>query len=114
ALDQAKTDFEEATQQIRLNLTSAKSNYRFAIDKFENSKRNLELAERVERKNQMKFEEGISSSFELRQAQLQLYSAQQQYFQSMLDLINEKANLETALNIPQLRISTKEIKKQQL
>lgn len=112
ALDQAKTEFEETKQQLKLDLTAAKSNYRYAIDKYENSKRNLDLAERVEHKNQLKFEAGISSSFDLRQAQLQLYSAQQQYIQSMLDVINEKTNLETVLSIPQLRITSKEIKNQ--
>ncbi|MDX1783054.1 MAG: TolC family protein, partial [Aequorivita vladivostokensis] len=58
----------------------------------------------------IKFTEGLSSSFDLRQAQTQLYTAQQQYFQAMLEVINEKANLETVLNIPQLRINWEEIK----
>ena len=110
ALDQAKTDFEQTEQQIRLDLTTARSNYQFAIDNFENSKRNLELAERIEAKNQTKFTEGISSSFDLRQAQRQLYTAQQQYFHSMLNVINEKANLETVLNIPKLRINASEVR----
>lgn len=109
ALDQAKTDYEETVQKLRLALTSAKSNYQFAIDKYNNSKRNLALATRIEQKNQTKFTEGMASSFELRQAQLQLYSAQQQYFQSMIDVINEKANLETVLNLPELRESVNEI-----
>lgn len=112
ALDQAKTDFEQSKQEIKLDLTSARSNYQFAIDKYENSKRNLQLAERIENKNQIKFTEGLSTSFDLRQAQTQFYSAQQQYFQSMLDVINEKANLETVLNIPKLRIDSKTIKEQ--
>lgn len=110
ALDQAKTDFEQTEQQIRLDLTAARSNYQFAIDNFENSKRNLELAERIEAKNQTKFTEGISSSFDLRQAQRQLYTAQQLYFHSMLSVINEKANLETVLNIPKLRINASEVR----
>ncbi|MDN3723280.1 TolC family protein [Aequorivita sp. SDUM287046] len=110
ALDQAETDFEQTKQQIKLDLTTARSNYLFAIEKYENAKKNLQLAERVENKNQIKFMEGLSSSFDLRQSQTQLYTAQQQYFQSMLDIINEKANLETILNIPQLRISSEEIK----
>ncbi len=110
ALDQAKTDFEQTTQQIKLDLTSAKSNYQFAIDTYENSKKNLALAERIENKNQIKFTEGLSDSFDLRQAQIQLYTAQQQYFQAMLNVINEKANLETVLNIPQLRMEHEEIK----
>ena len=110
ALDQAKTDFEQTQQQIKLDLTTARSNYQFAIENYENSKRNLELSERIEDKNQIKFTEGLSSSFDLRQAQTQLYTSQQQYFQAMLNVINEKANLETVLNIPELRINHQEIK----
>lgn len=110
ALDQAKTDLDQTKQQIKLDLTTAQSNYQFAIDTYENSKKNLELAERIEMKNQTKFTEGLSTSFDLRQSQTQLYTAQQQLFQSMLNIINEKANLETILNIPQLRISSEEIK----
>lgn len=110
ALDQAKTDFEQTKQEIKLDLTSARSNYLFAIEKYENSKKNLQLSERIENKNQIKFTQGLSTSFDLRQAQLQLYTAQQQYFSSMLDVINEKANLETVLNIPELRQGADEIK----
>ncbi|CAM3251765.1 TolC family protein [Aequorivita lipolytica] len=110
ALDQAKTDFEQTKQEIKLDLTTAQSNYLFAIENYENSKKNLGLSERIENKNQIKFTEGLSTSFDLRQAQIQLYTAQQQYFQSMLEVINEKANLETVLNIPQLRINSEEIK----
>ncbi len=110
ALDQAKTDLDQTRQQIKLDLTTAQSNYQFAIENYENSKKNLALAERIENKNQIKFTEGLSTSFDLRQAQTQLYSAQQQFFQSMLNVINEKANLETVLNIPKLRINYEEIK----
>src|SRR5690606_3617642 len=98
ALDQANTDLEQTKQQIKLDLTTAQSNYQFAIDTYENSKKNLALAERIEGKNQTKFTDGLSTSFDLRQSQTQLYTAQQQYFQSMLNIINEKANLETILN----------------
>ena len=99
ALDQAKTQLEQTKQQIKLDLTTAQSNYKFAIDNYENSKKNLELAERIEKKNQTKFTEGLSTSFDLRLAQTQLYTAQQQYFQSMLKVIAAKAELESILNI---------------
>jgi len=103
ALDQAETELEEAVQNITLELNTAKSNYQFAIENYENSKKNLSLSERIEGKNQIKFTEGLASSFDLRQAQIQLYTAQQQYFQAMLEVINSKASLETVLNTPQLR-----------
>ena len=74
-----------------------------SFESYENAKKNLDLAERIEHKNQIKFSEGLASSFDLRQAQTQLYTAQQQYFQSMLDVINAKTELETILNTPQLK-----------
>lgn len=101
ALDQSKTQLEETIQNVKLQFDSAKSDYQFSIDKYENAKKNLVLAERIETKNQIKFTEGIGTSFDLRQAQTQLYNAQQQYFQSMLDVINAKTQLETVLNTAQ-------------
>ncbi|WP_335965748.1 TolC family protein [Galbibacter sp. PAP.153] len=100
ALDQAKTDFIQTTQQINLDLDRAKSNYRFAIENYRTSEQNLKLAERIENKNQIKYREGISTSFDFRQAQTQLYTAQQEYIESMLEVIEAKAELETILNTP--------------
>lgn len=101
-LEKSETDLIETEQKIQFQIASAKSDYQFAIEDYENKKENLKLAERIETKNQTKFFEGISSSFELRQAQTQLYTAQQEFLQAMLDVINKKAALETALNTVQL------------
>lgn len=97
-LEKSKDDLIETEQKLRLQISQAKSNYRFAIEDYENKKQNLNLAERIEQKNQTKFFEGIASSFDLRQAQTQLYTSQQEYLQAMLDVINNKADLETVLN----------------
>ena len=99
-LEKAETDLTETEQRIKLQIASAQSDYQFAIEDYENKKENLALAERIETKNQTKFFEGIGSSFELRQAQTQLYAAQQELLQAMLDVINTKAALETVLNTP--------------
>jgi outer membrane protein TolC len=98
ALEKAKTQFTETQAQIRLQLESAKSDYILSIEQYGTSKENLELAERIEKKNQIKYEEGLATSFDLRQAQTQLYSTQQEYLQSMVDVINKKVELETILN----------------
>lgn len=98
ALEQAKTQLTEAEEQIRLQLESSKSNYILSIEEYETAKNNLNLAERIENKNQIKYTEGLASSFELRQAQTQLYDAQQNYLQSMVEVINKKTALETILN----------------
>jgi outer membrane protein TolC len=97
-LEKAETDLIETEQKLLLEISFAKSDYQFAIEDYENKKQNLRLAERIETKNQTKFFEGISSSFDLRQAQTQLYTAQQEFLQAMLSVINSKAALETVLN----------------
>jgi outer membrane protein TolC len=103
ALEQAETNLTEAYQRILLEINTAKNNYRFAIEIYNNSKKNLDLSERVEKKNQIKYLEGLATSFDLRTAQIQLYTAQQNYFEAMLRVITTKADLETVLNTPQLK-----------
>ena len=103
ALEQAETNLKETYQNILLEINKAKNNYRFAIEVYNNNKKNLNLSERVEKKNQIKFLEGLATSFDLRNAQIQLYNAQQSYFESMLRVITTKADLETVLNTPQLK-----------
>ena len=97
-LEKSKDNLTETEQLLKLQIQTAKSNYKFATEDYRNKKLNLALAERIESKNQTKFFEGIGSSFELRQAQTQLYTAQQELLQAMLDVINTKAELETITN----------------
>ncbi|APU10386.1 transporter [Cellulophaga lytica] len=98
ALEKAKTQKTEAEESLRLSWENAKSEYILAIEQYQTNKDNLGLAERIEKKNQVKYFEGLATSFELRQAQTQLYAVQQEYLQSMVDVINKKTALELILN----------------
>ncbi len=98
AYEKAKTELKETKQQIRLGLERAQSDYQFTIEQYNTAKENLDLAGRIEKKNQIKYSEGLASSFELRQAQIQLYAAQDEYLNSMVSVINAKVILETILN----------------
>ena len=104
---QAKIELEnsdiqliDVKEKLSLQAATAKSDYQFSIEQYQSAKQNLTLAERIEKKQQVKFFEGVSTSFDLSQAQNQLYTQQQNYIQSMLDVIAKKAALENALNIP--------------
>ena len=99
-LEKSKTNLTETEQKLMLLLESAKTNYNFSIEEYETSKQNLGLAERIENKQQIKFFEGISTSFDLLEAQRQLYAMQQNYLQAMLNVIANKAALDNALNTP--------------
>lgn len=100
ALENSDIELEEIKQRLNLQAKQARSNYQLSIENYETAKKNLGLAERIENKNQIKFKEGVATSFELLQAQQQLYAQQNNFVQSMLNIIANKATLENALNIP--------------
>ncbi|WP_139957690.1 TolC family protein [Flavicella sediminum] len=95
----AQNDLKETADQVSIETAQLKSEYKLAIDTYYNRQKNLALAERIENKNSIKYKEGLASSFDLRQAQTQLYNSQQEFLQSMINVINKKAELENALNI---------------
>jgi outer membrane protein len=94
ALEQSVTQQTEVEQMLKLGYEKAKSDFEFSIEEYATAKTNLSLAERIEKKQQIKFKEGLSTSFEFSEAQRQLYATQQTYLQSMVDIINKKAALE--------------------
>jgi len=94
ALEQAKTQLSETEQKLKLQYATAKTEYEYSIADYETAKNNLKLSERIEKKQQIKFTEGLSTSFDFNDAQRQLYSSQQKYLQTMINIINKKANLE--------------------
>ena len=97
-LEKAKTDLLQTEQKLKLQFEKAKSDYEFSIEQLNTVKSSLTLAERIENKNQIKFKEGLTSSFDLTEAQRQLYASQQNYLQAMLDVINKRASLEKIIN----------------
>ncbi len=94
AFEQSQTQQKEVEQMLKLGYQKAKSDFDFSIEEYATAKSNLNLAERIEKKQQIKFKEGLSTSFEFSEAQRQLYATQQTYLQSMVDIINKKAALE--------------------
>ena len=98
AYEQAKTQLKETEQKLLLEFEKSKTDYEFSVEQYLVSKENLRLAERIENKQQIKFKEGISSSFEFTEAQRQLYAAQQDYLQAMIEVISKKATLDKISN----------------
>jgi outer membrane protein len=98
SFEQAKTLLKEKEQKLLLEFQGAKSDYEFSIEQYSYSKSNLKLAERIEQKQEIKFREGLSSSFEFTEARRQLYTAQQNYLQAMIDVMNKKATLDKLIS----------------
>ena len=100
-VNQAESSLLETQERVAIEVQAAKNEYELAVDTYFTNKDNLDLASRIEQKNQTKYFEGVSSSFELREAQLQLYGAQNNYIKAIQNIIQKKLNLETLLNTSQ-------------
>lgn len=98
AYEQAKTQLKETEQKLLLEFEKSKTDYEYSVEQYAVAKENLRLAERIENKQQIKFKEGISSSFEFTEAQRQLYAAQQDHLQAMVEVISKKATLDKISN----------------
>lgn len=96
--EQSLLQLEYTKNQVELDIQSAKNDYKFSLENYSNKGKSLALAERIENKNQVKFLEGLSSSFELNESQQQLYRAQQEYLQAMLEVVTTKSELENLLD----------------
>jgi len=102
---QAQLDFEkvviakkQVSENLKMGLMTSRSDYTYALDQYNSQKENMELANRIFTKEQIKYQEGISSSLELTQANNQLLSTQGDYLNSILQLISAKSKLDKALN----------------
>lgn len=91
-LDNLKLSIDLQTQQARITL-------RNSLLALENQNRNLELANTVLDLSNKKYKAGVGSSLEINQAQTDLVATQNNYFQSMLNVINAQTDLQRALGL---------------
>ena len=61
------------------------------------SKQSLTLAHSIYNKTQIKYKEGVSTSFDLSQAQGQYLKAQTEYFKAVMTMVNSKTALDKLL-----------------
>lgn len=98
ALEKSERTLANTRQELEIKIKRAQNELAFAQQDLENKKQAQNLAKRIEEKNQIKFFEGLASSFELSQAQTQLYNAQKQYMEAMLSVLNKHIALDVLLN----------------
>ena len=97
ALEKSKRQSEDVVQRLLLEETSLRNEVQLYLKNIHTSSESLALATRIEQKNQIKFKEGMVSGYTLRQAQIQLYQAQNNYLTAMQQLVLAKAKLSLLL-----------------
>ncbi len=103
-VSQAKYDLEkirlgkiDAEQGLTMEFETARNNYRTAYSNFTDNRESMVLSKKVYDRTVIKYREGVSSSFELAQNQNQFLTAETNYYNSLLSLLNAKAKLDRIL-----------------
>lgn len=78
-------------KQMRYNLTSA-------LEAYQSQKDNIELAQKIYTKTELKFRSGVASSFDLIQANSNLLQAQNSYISASMELLQAKLQLDKLRN----------------
>lgn len=107
-VSQAKYDLEKShlnkanvEQGLIMEFETAWSNYQTAFSNYSTNRESMTLSKKVYDKTVIKYREGVSSSFELTQNQNQFLTAESNYYNSVLSLLNAKAKLDRILSINQ-------------
>jgi outer membrane protein TolC len=97
-LDKSTLDKYNAEQGLVLEFETALSTYQKAYRNFTTNSETIVLCKKIYEKSIIKFNEGVSSSFELSQNQSQFLTAESNYYTSVLNLLNAKAKLDRILS----------------
>lgn len=97
AIEKTKNSIENLELNIDFQKNSATTQLKNAIITMNSEERNLQLAKSVLDLAQAKYKAGVGSNMEVSQAQTEMLSAQNNYFQSMLDVVNAQADLKQAI-----------------
>lgn len=84
-LDQMKASIDNDVSQARLSMKSA-------ITTMDSQKKNTDLAESVYNATKLKYEQGVGSNQEINQAEADLVTAQNSYYQALYDAIIAKVD----------------------
>lgn len=96
-LQKTNNSIENMERGIELENKQYKTTLKNALYTLDNQQRNFALAKSVLETTRKKYSAGVGSSMEVSQAQTEMLSAQSNYFQAMLDVINAQSDLRNAM-----------------
>jgi len=97
-LDIAQRNQEMVRDQLELQKSQLVYNYQNAIENYNVQKENIEVAGRVYRSIQNKYQQGMASSLDLTQANSNFLTAENNYLSSAMTLLQAKTSLEKLYN----------------
>jgi outer membrane protein len=98
-LEKSRLNKDNAEQGLILEYETAQSDYRTAFSNYAINNESMQLSKKVYDRTLIKYQEGISSSFELTQNISLFLTAETKFYYSVLSLLNAKAKLDRILGI---------------
>ena len=96
--EKSQVDTKMAEEGLMIEFLTKKSEYQFTVDQYKNSKDNLDLVQRIVNKETIKYQEGMSSSLNLANAQIQFFQIQGAYVQAIMEMINARSAMDRILS----------------
>ena len=96
-VEKAQNNVDNMKLTIDFQVQQARTSLRNAVLQVQSQRKNMDLSEDVLNLAQKKYKEGVGSNLEVTQAQTDLLRAENNYFSSLLDLVNAEADLKKAL-----------------
>lgn len=98
-LEKAQINTENASEGLILEFETALTTYQTAFSNFVTNSESIVLSRKIYEKTLIKYQEGVSTSFDLSQNQTQFLNAESAYYNSILTLLNAKAKLDRILTV---------------
>ena len=99
ALEEARNTFEETTNNLAIQNEQLRYNLQNGYETYMNERENMEVTQRVFESTTNKFNLGAASNLDLVNASNDLITAQSNYVQAVLSLVNAQIELEKFLNL---------------
>ncbi len=84
---------KQLAASVRLEVRTAENNLSLHLNEYKSSLKNLSLSKKIYSKTQLKYKEGMTSSFDLIQAHNNFLSASGTYISSILNVLNDRVTL---------------------
>ncbi len=96
-IDKTQNNIENLKLTIDFQTQQARTTLKNSLLQLESQERNLKLANSVTDLARKKYKAGVGSNMEVSQAQTELLNAQNNYFNSLMDVMNSQSDLQRAL-----------------
>lgn len=97
-LDLQKTQLEkdDAEKNLKSDYFAKAVDYENSYDSYKTAQELINLSSNIYRKQNIKFKEGMGTSFDLQNSETQLFQSQTKYYQAAIELIQSKIKLDKA------------------